>query len=173
MAIVLGTRGRSNIIWGPADVYIAEGGTLPVITAYGNTITKAAFDTLFANFLHIGETGKAPVISIKPFSRDLIKSTGVHWAAAKGWEVEADIPLYETDTAIENELITRAAANTDTDFMFAKGTAIGDHFFTIRAVPYLPELEKKNEWEEVETMRIKIKGKVVNLHDASGHYEII
>lgn len=172
MAIVLGTRGRSNIIWGPADVYIADGGTLAAITAYGNTITKAAFDTLLAGFVHLGETGKGPFIKIKPFSRDLIKSTGVYWSAVKGWEVEADIPLYETDTAIENELIVRAAANTDTDFLFAKGTAVGDQFFTIRNVPYLPEMDKKNEWEKVETMRIKIKGKVVDLHDASGHYEI-
>lgn len=172
MPIVLGTRGRSNIIWGPAEVYIADGGTLSAISSYGNTMTKANFDTLLASFEHLGTIGKSPMIKHKPFTRDLIKAIGVHWAAAKGWLIEAEATLFETDTTLADELIGLVDANTDVDFLFVKGSAVGDHFFSFRSVPFTLESEINNQWEKIELMKLRIKGKVNNLHDAHGHYTI-
>ena len=172
MPIDLGTRGRNNIAWGPADVYIAEAQTIDAPAAYAAQILEAELGTLLADFTYIGTLGPEPYLATEPVPANVIRSPGVYWQAQHAHKVEARIVLLETDISIVNELVDRAEALTHCDFIFLRSQDPGERVAFLRDVPFTVSTERKNSWKDVDRLIIDIAGQVKNLAEAVGQWTV-
>ena len=172
MPIDLGTRGRNNIAWGPADVYIAEAQTIAAPAAYAAQILEADLATLLADFTYIGTLGPEPYLQTDPVPANVIQSPGVHWQVQHAHKIEGRIILLETDISIVNELVDMAEALTHVDFLFLRSQDPGERVAFLRDVPFTVATERKNSWKDVDRLTIDIAGQVKQLHEAIGQWTI-
>lgn len=175
MAIILGTRSRANIRYGPADVYIAEGGTIALPTVFGETITQAALTTLLGNFSQVGILERNPIIISDPVTIELIDSDNseLNYEVQHRTQVRVELKVAELDNTIANALIARAEQSEKTDFLWLRTQDAGDYINFIRNVPFTYLFEKNHDWEDIERMIIRVFARVTEIKTVHGQWQIV
>lgn len=169
MPIILGTRSRAFIRYGPAQVYIAEGGTAAAAANFGGTIDYSDLETLLVSFSWLGTLEKNPVIKSEPLAQEFIDTDNdtISWQAHHRDEIAVEMKVAELDNTIANALISRYENKDKTDFLWLRKLEAGDYVNIIHNVPFLLALEKNHTWDDIEKMiiRVSAKGAVIkNLH---------
>lgn len=166
MPINLGTRNRSNIKWGPANLYIAPGATVGTQVDFGETITPSAFTTLLANFTYMGKLEENPRIETIPITKEAITAIGEFAAMQYRSRTRAEIVVAETDNTILNALISRAQARQLNDFLWYRSAAEGDYCSFLRNVPFAIGIEKPHSWEDIEkaVITVDVEGSAIQTY---------
>jgi len=172
MTIVLGSRSRSNIVSGPANLFIAEGGTITSPANYVTNITAAAYATLKGSFSSLGSVGESPVIKIEPIKRNVIDNIGSYRSVINQVKVSSEIVIAETDILISNELITQTEATNKIDILFEKGTIAGSVVYFLMNVSPLLYFENRNTYKDIDEIKIIIESVTTNYKTLTGKYEI-
>lgn len=159
MPITLGTRSRANIRFGPAQVYIAEGGTLSVPTSFSEGITPSALTTLLSSFSYLGNLEENPKIESEPLPLELIDGTDaeISYEVHHRDEIRCELKVAELDSTIANILVSRYEAGDKTDFLWLRGTSIGEYINFICNVPFLLTLQKNHSWGDIEKMIVRLR----------------
>lgn len=175
MAISLGTRSRTNIRWGPGEVYIAEGATIGAPTDFGEEITQSALTTLLGSFHHLGSLEENPRIETDPLPQSQIDpgDDDVIVQRQHQDEVKAELTIVEIDNDMVNEMLGRYEGATRTDFLWLRSTEIGDYIGYLRNVPFLLAMRREHRWEEVERMLVTVQAKTTQIKLVHGQKKII
>jgi len=168
----LGTRSNANVKGGGVQVYLGDAQTLSAQSAFGATMTTAAFATLLADFDNVGQTADKPSARSEPNTYDKVDSNGNKGKSQLSSNIKAEIVLHETDNDIINALMALAEAGTHIDILLVKGQAANDYVTYYRDVPFSIKTTGANSFEEPDTAAIMVDVTVKNVYDVHGQLKL-